>query len=230
MVHLDPAKPICHIFFDAAGTLFRLREPVGTGYSRLAQPHGLDVAPDLMEAAFRKVWKVMPSPYPSRAADPEWVWWKRLVRQVLEEVSPAHKDAPWFDAYFQSLWTHYGQADTWELFPEVREVLEALSTHCRLGILSNYDARIIPILNGLEIFAHFDPLVSSSAVRASKPDPRIFEAATQLASVAPEQALHVGDEPEADWRGAEAAGLQVWPLDRKQHSLRDLWKALKGVD
>jgi hypothetical protein len=34
--------------------------------------------------------------------------------------------------------------------------------------------------------------------------------------------LHVGDDPERDWRAAAAAGLSIFKLDRNKNSLRDL--------
>ena len=50
---------------------------------------------------------------------------------------------------------------------------------------------------------------------ARKPDPAIFDAALELAGVrAPSEALHVGDTPEEDVAGAEAAGIRCLLLDR----------------
>jgi FMN phosphatase YigB (HAD superfamily) len=42
----------------------------------------------------------------------------------------------------------------------------------------------------------------------------------------PNEVLHVGDDPERDWKGASAAGLSIFKLDRKRNSLRDLLKQL----
>jgi FMN phosphatase YigB (HAD superfamily) len=39
--------------------------------------------------------------------------------------------------------------------------------------------------------------------------------------------LHVGDDPERDWKAAKAAGLSVFRLDRPKNSLRDLLADLK---
>jgi FMN phosphatase YigB (HAD superfamily) len=40
----------------------------------------------------------------------------------------------------------------------------------------------------------------------------------------PAQVLHVGDDPERDWKAATAAGLAVFQLERPKNSLRDLLK------
>jgi putative hydrolase of the HAD superfamily len=57
---------------------------------------------------------------------------------------------------------------------------------------------------------------------ADKPDPEIFRRALTFLEVQPHDALHVGDDPERDWRAAADSGLSVFQLDRKKNSLRDL--------
>ena len=52
----------------------------------------------------------------------------------------------------------------------------------------------------------------SSEVGVEKPEPRIFAWALSQLGVPPSEALHAGDHPEHDWRGAEAAGLHVFRL------------------
>ena len=47
-----------------------------------------------------------------------------------------------------------------------------------------------------------------------KPDPAIFAPALELAGCAPSEALHVGDRPEEDLAGAEAAGIRGLLIDR----------------
>jgi FMN phosphatase YigB (HAD superfamily) len=43
-----------------------------------------------------------------------------------------------------------------------------------------------------------------------------------LIQLQPNEVLHVGDDPERDWKAATAAGLSIFQLDRKKNSLRDL--------
>jgi hypothetical protein len=44
-----------------------------------------------------------------------------------------------------------------------------------------------------------------------KPHERIFATALARAGVTPQEALHVGDDPAADWEGAARAGMQGLP-------------------
>jgi putative hydrolase of the HAD superfamily len=62
----------------------------------------------------------------------------------------------------------------------------------------------------------------SSEVGADKPDPEIFRRALNVMHLSANEVLHVGDDPERDWKAAAAVGLLVFPLDRPQNSLRDL--------
>jgi len=41
------------------------------------------------------------------------------------------------------------------------------------------------------------------------------------------EVVHIGDDPERDWKAAKAAGLSVFQLDRPRNSLRDLVTALR---
>lgn len=54
----------------------------------------------------------------------------------------------------------------------------------------------------------FDAAVVTGPLGAPKPDRRAFEAITDALAVAPEQAIYVGDDPERDIAGANAAGLR----------------------
>ena len=101
-------------------------------------------------------------------------------------------------------------------------MLSELRPRFRLGLISNFDGRLRPILAHLGLAGAFDPLVISSEVGADKPDPWIFQQALALAGTTAAEALHVGDEPRGDWQGAAEAGLQVFQLHRPDNSLRDL--------
>jgi putative hydrolase of the HAD superfamily len=76
-----------------------------------------------------------------------------------------------------------------------------------LGIISNFDSRILTVCTDLEIFEYLDSIQISSREGAAKPDPQIFWKALQHHGLLPREAVHVGDNLEEDVRGAEKAGL-----------------------
>ncbi len=214
---------ITTIFFDAAGTLFRLPQSVGWHYRDVAARFGCPLDEAALTRAFRRAWQQMPDSPTTRQPRPDddKGWWFTLVNHVLDDchVAPAALDRP---AYFEALYTEFTKPHIWELFPDVRATLSALQPHFRLGLISNFDGRLRPILAHLSLTGVFDPLIISSEVGADKPDPWIFHRALESAGVPAADALHVGDEPHGDWHGAAAAGLHIFKLDRPQNSLADL--------
>jgi putative hydrolase of the HAD superfamily len=214
------------IFFDAAGTLLHLPRGVGWHYRDVALRHGADLGQDELNHAFRVAWRSMDAPRETRAprADDDRDWWRALVFRVLDECAVGEElDRA---AYFEELWDEFVQPGVWELYPETHQVLSALKPRFRLGVVSNFDSRLRQILPQLGIGEFFEELVLSSEVGAEKPSPFIYEEALRRFDVRAEEALHVGDEPEADWRGAAAAGLQVFKLQRPEKSLLDLLDSL----
>jgi putative hydrolase of the HAD superfamily len=211
------------IFFDAAGTLFHLPRGVGWHYRDVAARHGWQLDETQLRHAFATAWKQMPIRPASRVprSDDDKGWWRDLVGRVLDRCAvpgePARRDA-----YFEELYREFTRPGIWELFPEVHEVLAALQPRFRLGVISNFDGRLRPILGHLGLLGVFEPLIISSEVGADKPDPWIFEQALARAAFTPGEALHVGDDPERDWKGAAAAGLRSFHLNRPGNSLREL--------
>ena len=210
------------IFFDAAGTLFHLPRGVGWHYRDVALRHGADLDAAVLNASFRSAWKGMPLLPETRTprADDERAWWRNLVFKVLDDCRVAGELNR--DAYFDELWSEFAKPGVWDLYPETREVLSELRGRFRLGVISNFDGRLREILPLLGIAEFFDGIVLSSEVGAEKPAPHIFAEALRRFGTAASEAFHVGDEPEADWRGAAAAGLKVFELKRPGNSLRDL--------
>lgn len=152
-------------------------------------------------------------------------WWRELVDQIIDQVAPRTSNLE-RSAFFETAYSHFAQEGVWELYPEVVEVLAALRPRFNLAIVSNFDGRLRMILEQLGVAKFFSHIFLSSELGADKPDPLIYHRALQLCSVASSETLHVGDDPVRDWRGAEAAGLSIFPLDRPQNSLRDLLATL----
>jgi len=78
------------------------------------------------------------------------------------------------------------------------------------------------ILEQLGISEFFRFVFVSSELGADKPDPEIFRRSLKFMELSPNEVLHVGDDPDRDWKAAETAGLSVFRLERPRNSLRDL--------
>jgi HAD superfamily hydrolase (TIGR01549 family) len=91
---------------------------------------------------------------------------------------------------------------------------ELRATGLRLVCVSNWDISLPSVLDRCGLAGALDAVVTSAAIGARKPDPRIFEAALDVAGCAAGDALHVGDTPEEDLEGARAAGIRALLIDR----------------
>jgi putative hydrolase of the HAD superfamily len=215
------------IFFDAAGTLIHLPKGVGFHYAIVGKSMGLELDEHALGASFISVWKRMP-PRPATGEprqNDDKDWWRDLVERVLDQVAPAMKDLD-RDNFFELAYEHFAEAGVWELYPEVSDVLAALRSRFELSVISNFDGRLRMILEHLGVTKYFRHIFLSSELGADKPDPMIFRLAIKASGFWPNEVLHAGDDPERDWKAAASAGLEVFRLDRKQNSLRDLLSIL----
>ena len=228
MITKNKEKSLKAIFFDAVGTLFRLTKSVGYHYAYVGREVGLDLDPQTLERAFHAAWKQMPQ----RAAidgpreNDDKGWWRELVDLVLDQAAPSLSEFD-RDNFFEIAYEHFAEAGVWELYPEVVGVLGNLQPRFQLAVISNFDGRLRFILEHLGISKYFACVFVSSEIGADKPHPEIYRCALSLMNLKPNEALHVGDDSERDWKAAAKAGLSVFKLDRQRNSLRELLTILK---
>jgi putative hydrolase of the HAD superfamily len=102
-----------------------------------------------------------------------------------------------------------------EPFPDTVPALRALrAAGVKLVAASNWDVSLHEQLELTGLTPLLDGALSSAEVGEPKPDPEIFTRALALAGARPDEALHVGDDLEADVGGALAAGLEPVLIDR----------------
>jgi len=202
------------IFFDAGGTLFRPFPSVGHYYSEVAGKHGCKVGAGEVEAAFRRVWSEHDGIGDLRSQSNEKVekeFWRKIVTAVFKDFHGLKA----FDPFFDELHTLFAEPGVWKLYPEVEEVLRSFKQKkFIIGMVSNWDSRLLKLSKGLGIDAYFDFKVISAVFGAAKPDPKIFQEALKQANVRADEAVHVGDSLEDDVRGAHLAGIKAIWLDR----------------
>lgn len=192
------------VTFDVGGTLIAPWPSVGSVYARAAARHGVgECDPAVLEAKFLAAWAARTEFDYSKAA------WRELVRQTFSGLAEVT------DPFFRDVYDGFAEPEVWRVFDDVLPVLEALKAlGIPVGIVSNWDERLRPLLSRLDLARWFDPVVISCETGARKPHSAIFGAARDALGVDSGSILHVGDSAGEDVRGALAAGFRACRIRR----------------
>jgi putative hydrolase of the HAD superfamily len=198
------------VCLDAGETLFTERESRAVLYSEGFARFGVTVPENTMAAWMPLVHGELPArvdgePRYSRA------WFREFVGRLLHLAGESRDPEP-IRAHLEEVFTspaHYMvHPDT---FPALDDLVEA--GH-RLAVVSNWSDRLGGLLGDLGLLNYFEVLAVSAVVGVDKPEPALFHHALACLDVRPEQALHVGDDPQNDLEGALSAGMDALLLDR----------------
>jgi len=208
------------------GTLIAYKGVLGDYYCMAAKAMSLP-CPDYtrMHEGFKVAYTDMATKYPcfgQAARMPNVEWWRMCVRNSFLEAGYDY-DNETFEQVFKRIYAMFGSAAPYLIYSDAQPFLRwARRQGLIVGVVSNAEYRyrdvILPKL-GLHQGSEWDFGVFSGIVGIEKPDPRIFELALQEAGgVAPEQALHIGDNLRKDYLPARSLGMHALLLDRFQTS------------
>jgi putative hydrolase of the HAD superfamily len=232
-------EPVRAVTFDAAGTIIRLTTSLGERYAHWAGADNVEVNPEEIEMAFPRAHSVM---FARRLAGgtARWDtssdedWWREVVSLSFILTGSSVPETP-----FQELFQSFAGKKAWGLYQDVPEALERLSSlGLPMGVISNFDERLLVILDELDISRYFDAVIISSKAGISKPDPGIFRLSAQKMGLDATEILHVGDSYSEDYLGAKQAGMKTLLLDRGRrfpirHSIgdmRDMYNYLEAAE
>jgi putative hydrolase of the HAD superfamily len=160
----------------------------------------IDLAYDVQDAAFRKVWH-----------DQYVTWTVRERMQVL--LAGLNRELPEPElAELTNLHERMEIEYRPDPVPGAREALHELKGRYPLIILS--DAIFTPgrnlreLLKGAGMFECFDDFLFSDEIGWSKPAPQVFRAAAKVAGCELSEIVHVGDRPHNDIGGPHAVGAR----------------------
>ena len=201
-----PRVTIAAVTFDVGGTLIEPWPSVGHVYAEVAASFRLaGLNPDALNRGFAAAWKRGSGHDYSRAA------WQSLVNETFASAGAAQPS----DECFNALYARFVEADAWRVFDDARPALESLrSLGLRLAIVSNWDERLRPLLDALDLTRWFQVIVISHEVGHAKPSPEIFLHAAARLHLPPASILHIGDSTREDLGGASSAGMLSVLLDR----------------
>lgn len=221
--------PVKAVIFDAFGTLVH-PEPGWEGLRDecLAVVHGSWTGRAVPLPAFLAAYEEARAEQHA-ALDGSWREFDfpaRFRATLVKCGVPALEAEPWgvvaserYHRFQQALVHAYDQAA--KVLPDLKQA------GYKLALVSNYNhgGVLREALARLGLLPHFDAVIVSGEVGVLKPHRDIFLAATRALGVAPHDAVMVGNDPDADVRGAKAAGLRaVWtpyPREAPAPSLAD---------
>lgn len=207
------------IFLDAVGTLFGVKGSVGEVYGQIAQKFGVEVSPEELDRAFYNSFKksdkmAFPGVSPEEIPLKEFEWWEAVAINTFQEAGVWEKFTD-FASFFTELYDHFATAEPWFIYPDVIPALEHWQNlGITLGILSNFDTRLYPVLEALNLQQFFSSITISTEVGAAKPEAEIFDFGLAKHDCCADAAWHIGDSFKEDYQGAKAAGLKAIWLNR----------------
>ncbi|MEE2640354.1 MAG: HAD-IA family hydrolase [Planctomycetota bacterium] len=199
------------VLFDAVGTLIRPSPTVSEAYRDIGSRYDAEIAASdfstRFQNAFRHHFSDQPNRYSQRVSDAEdRRRWQRLVQDVFQ--------GSYSNSLFKALWDHFAEPGSWECYPDVIETLSELQQRGFLvGIASNFDSRLPPILG------HHLPMIPpemvfySTGLGFAKPDVRFFKALEQELDDRSNRhrLLMIGDNWQNDVEAAWRAGWRaIW--------------------
>ncbi len=204
------------VFFDLYNTLACYDPPREQLQESACREFGLSVASEAIKAALP-------------VADD--YYYQENARSNIEKRSPQDRDAVYGEyerrllgaagvevpaqTAFQ-IHTRLRSYDTrMVLYNDVPHTLAQLRERgLTLGLISNVDHDMSPLLRLLGLDTCLDFMVTSWEVGSDKPRAPIFHTALERAGVPPSEAIHVGDQYRIDVVGAQGVGIQALLIDR----------------
>ena len=194
------------VLLDAFGTLFELDDPFGRLHRALRERLGIDRERADVEDAFLAE-AAHYADHCHEAVDEHTLLALQMdcAGIVIERLSLPVDPERAVEAL--------GDSIAYRVFDDVPPALAELGRRgVPAAVVSNWDYSLHDVLARLGL--EFDVVVTSAGAGASKPDPAPFRAALDRLGIAPGEALHVGDTPDADGEGAREAGIEVRIIDR----------------
>ncbi len=101
-------------------------------------------------------------------------------------------------------------------FDDAIPALDDLKKDYKLVLLSNSDSfSLRQVMDKFDLEKYFDKIYVSCETGLLKSNPESFKKVLEAFSIAPEEALMIGDSPESDVKGAQAAGIPALLVDRR---------------
>jgi len=216
------------VLFDLGGTLVKTTE-IPHVMKRILKHCGINRSLEEISQAWTETEKGLNFRDLTKLLDEFWVQWNLRILNNLQVKSNTQRLAKFITTH----WWNYSKVS---LYPDAEKTLPLLKERgLKIGLVTNgLQSDVDKILPKAGLQNFFDTIVVIDTLRKMKPDTEVFHYALQKLKTTPSYAIFIGDEIEADYRGAQRSGLTAYLIDRndkihdknmnKITSLDDLFK------
>jgi len=216
------------VLFDLGGTLIKTTE-IPRVMKKILEDYGINRSLEEIAQARLEAEKGLDFRDLAKLLDEYWVQWNVRILSKLQvdaNISALAK-------YIATHWWNYSNV---VLYSDAENALPILKERgLKIGAVTNgLQSDVDQILPKVGLEGFFDIVVVIDTLRKVKPDSEVFLYALWKLKVAPSRAIFIGDEIEADYKGAQRSGLTAYLIDRngnvqdesvsKISSLDDLFK------
>jgi len=213
--------PIRALLLDAGGTLLGEKTSRQAMYAAAARRHGLSVEPETMRKCMSRAHASLP-----RVLDGHWRysrgWFEAFIADVfVRQLGLEPRKLP---VLMVELFDAFADANNFRLQPGASALLASAEERgLSLGLVSNWSPSMPALLAGLGVLDAFSAVLVSGVEQVEKPDRAIFERALARLNVRGREALHVGNDPVQDVRGASECGIHALLFDPEgEHAALEL--------
>lgn len=207
------------VFFDLYHTLVRYDPPREELQARALKEFGIEVSPEVFQRPLAIAdefiyQELVRSSLTKRSKEDQMAVWVQYERILLKEAGIKADDKLILGLLGNMLKLDYNLV----LYDDVMPTLTDLKNrNLILGLISNVDSDITPLLNKLGVKPLLQVVVTSQDADANKPQPEIFRKALRQAGMQASEAIYVGDQYQVDVVGAGKAGMKGVLLDRSDY-------------
>ena len=202
--------PVSFAWFDLGYTLVYMQRE--TTYQQALKNLGIDVPLVDIEKEFHLTDKLFMREYPGFFLEPREVFMPAYLGLVNYHLGVSVNVCE-LNAQWETIKSKID--DYWLPYKEIGTMLDALKQKSiGLGIISNWDCTARDILHAAGLIDYFDHIIISCEVDCSKPDPAIFNLASQKAAVSARECIYIGDNYYDDAVGSRKVGMPALIINR----------------
>ena len=207
------------VFFDLYHTLICYDPPHEESLGKILNKLGIDITPETLRRPIVVADEFMYQehsilPMNKRSEDEKKSLFAKYQMIILKEAGIKATDELIGSILSKMQQIKYSCVLFDDVLPSLKELKER---NLLLGLISNVDSNITPLLDKLELSLLLKVVITSQETGYLKPQPEIFKEAAKQAEVKIQESIYVGDQYQIDTLGAEKAGMQGVLLDRNDY-------------